>query len=134
TWHVPEQPSPGTELPSSQTSGGWTMPSPQYLTWRHGAPWMMHLKPGSSWQSELQPSPETVLPSSHCSLSVTLPSPQTPPPVEPSGLLACGPPHAKKQNAVHKTSWRITHQITRLEKRLKAFCYSFYPCVGSPHR
>src|SRR5262249_2594534 len=29
TWQVPEQPSPGIELPSSHCSGGWMMPSPQ---------------------------------------------------------------------------------------------------------
>ena len=28
-WQVPEHPSPGIELPSSQVSGGWTRPSPQ---------------------------------------------------------------------------------------------------------
>src|ERR1700733_12782375 len=91
------------------------------MSWRQGEPWTMHLKPGSSWQSALHPSPAAVLPSSHCSLSVTLPSPQTPPPPPPpSGLFACCPPHAKKQRAVHKTSWRITHQTTH--RREKTQC------------
>src|SRR5436853_95918 len=56
-WHgsitqVAEQPSPLSLLPSSHSSSGSSVPSPQG---------------GSSMQGAAQPSPQTVLPSSHSS-------------------------------------------------------------------
>ena len=51
-WQVDEQPSPSTLLPSSQTSGGTSTPSPQLET---QAPLAL-VQLGSLWQSAEQPS------------------------------------------------------------------------------
>src|ERR1019366_3347272 len=67
SWHVEEQPSPDTALPSSHVSDPVTLPSPHFTVEMHGAPGVGQKKFGSIVQTALQPSPDTALPSSHCS-------------------------------------------------------------------
>src|SRR5262245_45159923 len=73
-WQVPEQPSPGIELPSSQVSGASTMPSPHQTCRTHGAPTVGHCQPSSIAHDDEQPSPDVALPSSHCSPASRMPS------------------------------------------------------------
>ena len=63
--HEAEQPSPSTELPSSQASMPSMAPLPQMRLQLLGVP--AHSKPASIWQALEQPSPLLVLVSSHCS-------------------------------------------------------------------
>ena len=86
------QPSPPSELPSSQTSPGSVSPLPQYMNWHDGeqslaGPGGSHSSPASQstmlfphcsllWQSALQPSPPAVFPSSQSSPASTAPLPQ----------------------------------------------------------
>src|SRR5450432_3156541 len=75
SWQVPEQPSNGTALPSSQLSAPSLTLSPQTVgTHLHGEP--LHLKPCSIWQRALQPSAAVLLPSSQPSFASVVPSPQ----------------------------------------------------------
>ncbi len=68
SWHVDEQPSPETALPSSRTvSLPLTLPSPHFTVETQGDPGVGQTKLGSTVHVALHPSPETVLPSSHCS-------------------------------------------------------------------
>src|SRR5262249_11310775 len=92
-WHVFEQPSSLFVLPSSHSSPGSTIPSPQrgscmqvaeqpspeaVLPSSHCSPGSrMRLPQISRWHDGEQPSPATLLPSSHCSLPSLFPSPQT---------------------------------------------------------
>ena len=90
-----EQPSPSSQLPSSQTSPGSTKPLPQYISWHKGehlasssggsqassaSQSIMPLPQLSSLRQSLeQPSPPSLLPSSQASPSSSTPSPQLAP-------------------------------------------------------
>src|SRR6188768_330766 len=69
SWHLDEQPSPSSALPSSQASS-MIRPSPQYEV--HEAP----LQSGSDWQLAEQPSSGMALPSSQPSAPSSTLSPQ----------------------------------------------------------
>ena len=88
-----EQPSPSSQLPSSQISPGSTKPSPQYIFWHTGeqpasasggsqaspaSQSMMPLPHSSVLRQSLeQPSPPSLLPSSQTSPSSSTPSPHS---------------------------------------------------------
>lgn len=96
SWHVDEQPSPLTVLPSSHCLLVVNMPLPQTPRYWQGCPAVGQVQLASIWQSALQPSSIALdpvflaggTPSSHCSPGPMTPSPQdllkvTPPPELP---------------------------------------------------